>query len=85
MTHGEGGAKPGNHISNKTLYIALNYQSRADDINRGVVDEVAEQLVKLETEQERLEYYVSLLKEKQEKVIRLFYFDGMAYEKWLMN
>lgn len=32
----------------------------------------------LEREQERLEYYVSLLNERHKKVIQMFYFDEMA-------
>ena len=35
----------------------------------------------LEREQERLKYYVSLLEERQEKVIKLFYFEGYSQEE----
>lgn len=40
-----------------------------------------EQLVELEREQERLKYYVSLLKRRQKKVIELFYFEGMTQDE----
>lgn len=62
------------HISDKTLYIALNYQDKVDKLNSSVVDEVAGQLIKTEQEQSRLEYYVSLLEPRQAEVIRRIYF-----------
>ena len=79
LAHGDGeGGRPRNYASDKTLYIALNYQVRADHINNNAAQEVVEQLVALEREQERLEYYVSLLNERHKKVIQMFYFDEMA-------
>lgn len=62
------------HISDKTLYIALNYQDKVDKLNSSVVDEVAGQLIETEQEQSRLEYYVSLLEPRQAEVIRRIYF-----------
>ena len=61
LAHGEGSGRPGGHASDKTLYIALNYQERTEEANQLGADEVVEQLVALEKEQERLKYYVSLL------------------------
>lgn len=81
LAHGEGGDRPGGHASDKTLYIALNYQDRTEEANQIGADEVVEQLVELEREQERLKYYVSLLEERQEKVIKLFYFEGYSQEE----
>lgn len=79
LAHGDGeGGCPGGHASDKTLYIALNYQARANHVNSDTVEEVVGQLVMLEREQERLEYYVSLLNERHKKVIQMFYFDEMA-------
>ena len=79
LAHGEGeGGHPGGHASDKTLYIALNYQARANRVNSDTAEEVVGQLVTLEREQERLEYYVSLLNERHKKVIQMFYFDEMA-------
>lgn len=82
LAHGEGeGGRPGGHASDKTLYIALNYQARTDRMNGDTAEEVVGQLVTLEREQERLNYYVSLLDERQEKVIKLFYFEGMTQDE----
>ena len=78
LAHGEGGDRPGGHASDKTLYIALNYQERTEEANQIGADEVVEQLVTLEKEQERLKYYVSLLKARHKKVIQMFYFDEMT-------
>ena len=34
LAHGDGeGGRPGGHASDKTLYIALNYQARANHVN----------------------------------------------------
>lgn len=75
FAHGTAEGRPGaGHISNKTLYIALNYQDKAEKLNSGVVDEVAGQLVKAEQTQERLEYFVSILESRQTEVIRRIYF-----------
>ncbi len=83
LAHGDGGSGgcPGGHASDKTLYIALNYQERTEEANQLGADEVVEQLVELEREQERLKYYVSLLKRRQKKVIELFYFEGMTQDE----
>ena len=76
--HGEGGGYTDGHISDKTFYIALNYQSRAEKLNSDLKKEIVEQLVELEHEQERLEYYVSLLEKRQSDVIRLSYLKGYS-------
>ena len=81
LAYWEGDSCPGGHASDKTLYIALNYQDRTEEANQIGADEVVEQLVDLEREQERLKYYVSLLEERQEKVIKLFYFEGYSQEE----
>lgn len=78
---GNGNGHPDGHISDKTFYIALNYQSRADKLNTGLKKEIVEQLVDLEQEQKRLDYYVSLLVERQAAVIRLFYFQGLSQDE----
>lgn len=69
------------HISNKTLYIALNYQEQADRINSESREETVSRLVELEREQEKLAYYISLLDDKQAMVIRRFYFEGHAWRE----
>ena len=62
-----------NHVSNKTLYIALNYQQRADHINREAADEIAAHLVELEQTQDRLKNYIALLDERHRDVIQYLY------------
>lgn len=82
LSHGDGeGSRPAGHASDKTLYIALNYQARANRVNGDTAEEVVGQLVTLEQEQERLNYYVSLLDERQRRVIKLFYFEGMTQDE----
>ena len=75
--HGEslGGSGKG-HISNKTMYIALNYQDRMEHMNQEAMNEIAQRLLKLEGEQDRLRYYVSLLEKREAEAIRLIYFEG---------
>ena len=75
---GDGTERPSGHISDKTLYIALNYQEKTDALNNAVREEIAVQLVKLEQEQKRLTHYVSLLKSRQAEVIELLYFKGLT-------
>lgn len=79
--HGDTEGRPGaGHISNKTLYIALNYQNKTEKLNASVVDEVAGQLYEAEQEQSRLEYYVSFLESRQADVIRRIYFEQEPQE-----
>ena len=66
------------HISDKTLYIALNYQSKVNKMNADTKEEIVVQLVEMEHEQKRLEYYVSLLAYRQAEVIKLTFFEGRA-------
>lgn len=82
FAHGDGSSRgsPGGHTSDKTLYIALNYQDRADQANNGASKEVIERLVILEQEQERLKYYISLLPQRQANVIKLSYFERYTQE-----
>lgn len=77
----EGQGRPAGHISNKTLYIALNYQERAEQLNAEAFGEISAQLMKLEREQARLEYYISLLEPRQEQVLRRTCLDKAPREK----
>ncbi len=80
LGHGDGTARSKGHISNKTLYIALNYQEQTDKMNTDAREEVVERLIELEREQEKLAYYITLLNDKQqETVIRRFYFEGHTW------
>ena len=58
------------HISNKTLYIALNYEEQAERMNAESAHEIAKELFALECEQ-------SLLDKRQAEVIRLVFVDGI--------
>ncbi len=69
------------HVSNKTLYIALNYQDRANHVNAEAIDEIAVRLNELERQQERLIHYINLLDESEAAVIRMTYMDGMTNEQ----
>lgn len=80
LAHGEGGGS-GGHISNKTLYIAMNYQQRTKKANQGTRAEIVDQLVELENQQERLNYYVSLLKARHTELLKLLYFEGYSQEE----
>ena len=66
-----------NHVSNKTLYIALNYQQKADHINQEAADEIAAHLVELEQTQDRLKNYIALLDERQRDAIQYLYVDKL--------
>ena len=68
------------HISNKTLHIALNYREQAARINAESLDEISRELVSLMEEQDRLEYFVSLLEPRQEKVLRRTCFERVPQE-----
>lgn len=78
---GSGGGHADGHISDKTLYIALNYQNKADKLNTDAKEEIVLQLVNLEQEQARLEYYTSLLEKRQALVVRLAYFEGLPWDE----
>lgn len=81
FAHGEGGGRSDGYVSDKTRYIALNYQGKANQLNSDVKTELVERLTELEREQERLKYYVSLLNELQKKAIEMFYFEGKTLDE----
>lgn len=78
LGHGSnmGGSGKG-YISDKTMYIALNYQEQMDRLNVETANDIAGALLKLKAVQDQLEYYVSLLDKRQEEVIRLTFFEGI--------
>ena len=83
LGHGDrsGGGHGDGRISDKTLYIALNYQRKANKLNAGIKEEIVVQLVELEQEQARLEYYASLLEKRQALVIRFAYFERLSWDE----
>lgn len=82
LGHGAGGSShTEGYISDKTLYIALNYQSKIDKMNADTKEEIVVQLVELEQQQARLEYYTSLLEKRQKLVLRLAYFESLPWDE----
>lgn len=67
---GDGEGRPSGSVSNKTLYIAMNFQSAADEANAALTHDLVSRLVPLEQEINRLEHYVALLEPRQTEVIR---------------
>ena len=80
FAHQEGAGQTEGHISNKTPYIALNYREKAGLLNAETLGEISAELMDLEQEQARLEYYISLLDPRQERVLRLTCFEKIAQE-----
>lgn len=78
---GDGKSHPSGSVSNKTLYIAMNFQSAADEANAALTHDLVSRLVPLEQEINRLEHYVALLEPRQAAVIRMFYFEGLSWQK----
>jgi DNA-directed RNA polymerase specialized sigma24 family protein len=59
-----------------TEHIALSYADKAKRINFTYKQELTDEYLILKKDKERLEYYLSLLDDRQEKVLRLLYFEG---------
>ena len=64
-------------VSDKTHYVALNYQAKAMRANEETLSEIVLELSKLEKQQDRLLYYISLMEERYAEVIRMTYINGM--------
>ena len=79
--HQDGIGRDRCHVSNKTPYIALNYRDQAERMNNETIVQITAQLIQLEWEQARLEYYVSLLEPRQEQVLRRTCFERAPQEK----
>ena len=75
---GDGEGRPSGNVSNKTLYIAMNFQSAADEANASLTHDLVSRLVPLEQEINRLEHYVALLDPRQTEVIRRIFFDSQS-------
>ena len=78
---GDGGSIAKGHISNKTLYIATNYNERTETLNREASDEVVDLLNAMNEERKRLLHYISLLKEKDRKIIQETYIEARTREE----
>lgn len=73
---GEGIGRTNGRVSNKTLYIALNYEEQAEQENTDTANEIAEELFSLEQCQRKLRYYISLLEQRQSEVIQFLFLEG---------
>lgn len=69
FARGDGQGHTTGRVSNKTLYIALNYKEQAERLNAEAAEDIAEELFVLEHKQERLKLYVSLLDAREGDVI----------------
>lgn len=79
--NGDGAGHSKGHISNKTLYIALNYEEQANQLNAEAAKEIADELFALERGQKKLLYYISLLEKRQAEVVRMVYMEGLSTKK----
>ena len=50
-------------------------------MNADTKEEIVVQLVELEEDQKRLEYYISLLHEREASVLRMIYLNGLPLEE----
>ena len=62
---GDGTGHNSGAVSNRTLYIAMNYQCAADAANSESSKEILNRLIPLEKEASRIEYYLSFLQENE--------------------
>ena len=77
---GDGLGTSSGHISDKTLYIAMNYQQKAELLNCEAINDVSKRLMELEQTVDRLHYYLSLLDEKKQTVMHLYYIEHKPWE-----
>lgn len=75
------GSRPVGYISDKTLYIAMNYQEAAASLNDESREEIVSKLIPLEREVDRLEHYVQLLPEQQAFLLRRHFFDCVGWSE----
>lgn len=71
--HGDGQGHTPGRVSNKTLYIALNYKEQAERLNTEAAETIAAELFVLEHEHERLRLYISLIDKREAEVLMLLY------------
>ena len=78
---GTGERRSVGHVSNKTMYIALNYRQDAAALNAATSDEIMTELLRLENETARLDFYIGLLEKQHRDAVRLFYMDGLPLQQ----
>lgn len=77
--HQIGGWKKHASIPNRTMHTALEHKKKAHEINEEIVSQIANELSIAEAEVEKLEYYISLLKEEHANVLRHYYFEEKTW------
>jgi len=77
--HTEGVRFSNSHLSDRTMAIALRYKDEMSRMGVETIIDVNSELCVLETEINRLEYYVSLLDKNEEAAIRLLYFERRSW------
>ena len=75
---GGGGFSRG-HPSDKTMAIALHYTGQIARMEGEARSEIANELRRARIKVERLELYVSLLRGRERKVVRMLYFEGKSF------
>ena len=78
LARGDGSRGNSGFISDKTYYIAMNYQEKAECVNYENVSSIAKELRQLEQKVERLDRCISQLLPAQQSVIRGIYFANMG-------
>ena len=69
LSHGEGGTVSLGHISDKTYYAAKKFEAETERVNMEVTREIADRLIELEGIVDRLDYYMTFLKEQERQAI----------------
>ncbi len=81
LSRSDGASCNKGHVSNKTIYIALNYREKAELLNFNTIDEISSQLVELEQIQARLDHCISLLGKHQKKLVQALYIDRLSMKE----
>lgn len=78
---GTGEGHAAGHISNKTMYIAMNYQNETAHANSEIMDDITVTLMPMEREADRLHHYISLLEEREQIILKQHYFERRSWEE----
>ena len=74
FSHGDDGVRSSmGHTSDKTPYIALHYLQQASERNRRTREEILAEYLPVVRKVDRLERYISLLKNREANVIYMIY------------
>ena len=80
FSHGCDGIRaPAGHTSDKTPYIALNYQNKTNQSNYRTKADILDEYIPVSQDVERLEHHISLLMPRETKILYLRYRDGMKF------